>query len=57
MKTIQAISNAICSPQKNCSCSGACTGYATQSNCPPLIVMAVAAVAQGHALAAAAGRI
>jgi predicted metal-binding protein len=30
----------------SCACSGPCTGYATRSNCPPLIVLAVAAVAQ-----------
>ena len=28
----------------NCSCEGCCTGYATQENCPPLIVLAVLAV-------------
>jgi predicted metal-binding protein len=29
-----------------CVCTGACTGYATSSDCPPLIVLAVAAAAQ-----------
>jgi hypothetical protein len=32
-------------PQKPCTCQGACTGYKTQSTCPPLIVLAVLAVA------------
>lgn len=29
-----------------CKCDGACTGYATRSECPPLIVLAVLAVSQ-----------
>lgn len=29
-----------------CKCGGVCTGYATQSECPPLIVLAVLAVSQ-----------
>jgi hypothetical protein len=29
-----------------CRCEGACTGYDSRSDCPPLIVIAVMAVAQ-----------
>ena len=39
-----------------CSCKGKCTGYATRSNCPPLIVLAALAVTQTavmHCVAAA----
>jgi hypothetical protein len=28
----------------SCNCAGCCTGYATQENCPPLIVLALLAV-------------
>jgi hypothetical protein len=31
---------------KPCTCNGPCSGYATRSNCPPLIVLAIAAVSQ-----------
>ena len=39
-----------------CRCEGKCTGYATRSDCPPLIVLAVVAVTQTavmHCVAAA----
>lgn len=39
MKTIKVES-------KRCACNGSCSGYATRSDCPPLIVLAVAALAQ-----------
>ena len=32
---------------KKCGCDGACPGYGTRQNCPPLIVIAVAATAKG----------
>lgn len=28
---------------EKCACEGRCTGYSTRSDCPPLIVLAVAA--------------
>lgn len=31
---------------KQCACAGQCTGYGTRSDCPPLIVLAVALVAK-----------
>jgi hypothetical protein len=34
-----------------CNCSGRCTGYASQVNCPPLIVLAVLAAVECGALA------
>ena len=33
-------------PNDICSCDGACSGYGTRSNCPPLIVLATMAVSQ-----------
>jgi hypothetical protein len=36
---------------ESCACKGACTGYATRSNCPPLIVLAIAALATGAQIA------
>ena len=30
---------------EKCSCTGSCSGYGTRENCPPLIVVAVLALA------------
>ena len=35
----------------SCTCGGRCTGYASQVNCPPLIVLAVLAAVDVGALA------
>jgi hypothetical protein len=34
----------------SCNCGGRCTGYASQANCPPLIVLAVLAAVECGAL-------
>lgn len=31
----------------NCSCNGTCPGYGTRRDCPPLIVLAIAALTAG----------
>jgi hypothetical protein len=35
----------------SCNCGERCTGYASQTNCPPLIVLAVLAAVEVGALA------
>jgi predicted metal-binding protein len=36
-------------PNTNRPCAGKCDGYGTHSNCPPLIVLAVIAIANDSA--------
>jgi predicted metal-binding protein len=40
------IANTVQTPNRPCTCNGSCTGYASQSDCPPLIVLAVAAIGE-----------
>ncbi len=47
MKALHAKLNESKGRPKACACSGACTGYSTRSNCPPLIVLAIAAISSG----------